>query len=559
MASGFDYTTVSRYVISAWNLLDPRVNPLTGIAGSAVLQAGAYINSVTATAVSVGSPLARGAWYTLPGPVGSAAAPLALQAAPGPSSFSTVVEFTTPGSNAWTAPSGVTKVDKAEVWGGGGGGGGSNGTNSGGGGGGGGEYARELNVPVNALGSYPATVGAAGTGGAVANPGTAGGYSFWSGQSGATVSGRGGRPGWGSNTWGGGKGGSGSVNALHYDGGNGRQANVNGTDNGRGGGGGGSGGTSGGGNDCTGRPGAAAVTGGGPGGDGGNVFVTPHTGSVPSTVPGGGGGGGAFNGGNNAGAAGKVGKVRLSYGAAGLLPLASLLVHTPGPDDPDLLNPYIPVGNGADTPNGATEYLVPAIGALRALYDGTYTMYLVAGTWNTPGSSRNLTVQVRQYPYSGGTAFTQNVVRSSVTPNTDVVNGFVDMGAITLPLNWLPPGNSDGYFALTVTSSNTADRFLDVLLLSTTGNTLLVNIPIASIYNNMWIDEPDHNRALGAVLGSDADRDRSFSLAQYIERLSGGPLSIDPQTLNRLLVYSAQGCPAITATYLPRWMMDRVT
>jgi hypothetical protein len=33
---------------------------------------------------------------------------------------------------------------------------------------------------------------------------------------------------------------------------------------------------------------------------------------------------------------------------------------------------------------------------------------------------------------------------------------------------------------------------------------------------------------------------------------------VDPDTLNRLLVYAAQGCPAVTASYLPHWWMDRV-
>ena len=562
MASGFDYTTLSRYTIAAWNLWDPRHIQLTGQPAGPVLQSGCYINLVQAAPTSAGSPVNRTAFYQLPGTLGTARSPMSLQIAAGPSSFSTVTEFTTPGSNPWTAPGGLTKVDKAEVWGAGGGGAGADGTPFGGGGAGAGEYSMELNVPVVALSSYPAVVGQGGAGGAVGSGGVGGGDSYWSGQSGPVVRGNGGGRGFNSQTWGGGKGGSGSTNYVHNDGGNGYQANVNGQSGGRGGGGGSSGGPGAPGRDADGRPAADAVADGGPGGPGGNTFVTPHAGSVPSKGPGGGGGGGAIldDGSKFAGAAGANGKVRLTYGATGLLPLQSVLVHAPGRDEPDTYVPVCPVGSGSDVPNGATEYQIPDLGNLNARYDGTYTLYLVASTFSSPASSRNLTVQLRQYPYSGGVALTQNVVRNGLTPSTDLLGTqtYVDMGPVTLPLADIPPGSLTPYFAATVTSSLTADRFLDLILISTQGDFVMINVGAGSVFSNIWIDAPDSSRNLGRILGSNADRDQAVSALQYVERYSGGPLAVYPDGFNRVLFYSGQGAPAVTASYPPMWRTERL-
>jgi hypothetical protein len=562
MGSGFDYTTVSRYSVKAWSRWDALAVSPTGKNGQEVLQADAYLNLVQAVATSTGTPGPRGGWYFVPGIIGTARSPLAIQAAPGPSSFSSVVEFTTAGVSNWTAPAGVTHVDKVEEWAAGGGGAGANGF-VGGGGGGGGEYAMELNVPVTPLTVYHPTQGAGGAAGAGGgNLGLTGGDSFFAGDSGRAVYAHGGKGGWQTpNNWGGGKGGTGSSNYGHYDGGDGFQANAETRD--IGGGGASSGGASRPGFDATGRTGAANPFDGGPGGDGG--FSGPDTiplsrGFLPVKGPGGGGGGGSSDGSGYAGAAGDPGKSRLTFGASGLLPLQSLMVHSAPRDAPDTFNPLTPVGNGADTPNGATEYLVPDIGNLNARFDGTYTLYLIASSFNTPSSSRNLTVQLRQYPYTGGTALTLNIVRNGLVPSTDLTGtqSIVDMGAVTLPLADIPPGSLSPYFALTVTSTITADRFLDVVLIDTKGTFILLNIGSSSVFNNLWIDQPDATRDLGRILGSNADRDQAVSAIQYAERFAGGPLAVYPDASNRMFAYSAQGAPALTAFYPPQWWTERL-
>jgi len=563
-ASGFDYTTISRYVIESWSKWDNRF-AAPGLQIGSVLQATAYLNLIQAAPTAIGAPTARGALYVLPGIIGTARSPLAIQAAPSPTTLSTVTEFTTAGTQNWTSPAGTSVIDKVETWGAGGGGAGANNQTLGGGGGGGGEYAMALAVAITPSTLYHPVVGAPGAAGGTFTNGGSGGDSYFPGNA-VTVYAHGGKGGLTTpGQWGGGKGGSGSANYVSYSGGQGYQANADTAAGGHGGGGGSSGGRSSAGVHPTDFHGASRVDDGGPGAEGGR-FDTHHTGNAPSSGPGGGGGGGANlagGGGYYAGGAGYQGKVRLTYGATGLVPLQSLLIHAPAREEPDAFNPLCPVGNGADVPDGTHEYVIPAIGNLAARYDGTYTAILVASAWSGgfgSGSSRTVTVQFRQYPYSGGAAVTQNISRA-VVPLTDLAGTgqYVDLGPITLPLAGIPPGSLSPYFAVTVTSSLTGDRFLDLLLISTTGDLVFLNIGSGSVYNNIWIDQPDSTYDLGRILGSNADRDQAVSALQYVERFSGGPLAVYPDSYNRMLAYSAQGAPAITGFYPPQWWTERLS
>lgn len=554
----FDYTNVVRYSIQIWNTWNT-------LKSQPVLQSSAYFNNVVASATSTGSPGTRGGWYTMPGIVGTARAPVAFQATPGPSSFSTVTAFTTVGSNNFTGPVGVTKLDKVESWAGGGGGaGGDNAGKNPGGAGGGGEYAMDINVPITAGNTYHPVVGAGGNGGtANLSDQSGGGDSWFIGDGGKTTYSHGGQEGFRTQTAGGSHGGSGSTSYVHHSGGNGFAANFYTPGTRRGGGGGSSGGTNADGNDATSGDGAPAPSGAGPGGQGGHTVAAdgPVAGSVPTTIPGGGGGGGAYNGqGAHNGANGASGEIRLTYGASGILPMNSLLIHIPGPDAPAELSPLCPVGNGADTPNGGTEYTVPPVGTLAARFDGSYSLWLINGTWNSPASPRDLTVVVKQYAFTSGPSTTQTMQRLAVTPSTDIVNGYVDMGTITLPLWDLPPGNFDGFIVVTVTSSNTADRFLDVLFLDTQGQLVFINMPGTAFANNIWGDQAELDRDLGRISASDLDRDRARSVlgSDISNRVSGGPLSVTPDRHNRVLVYQGIGLPSVIFSYLPCWWAGRL-
>lgn len=227
--------------------------------------------------------------------------------------------FTTSGS--WPCPVGTTSV-KAECWGGGAGASSApSGSLFGGGGGGGGEYAAELAVAVTPGNNYPYVVGAGGSG-ANPTPGRPGGNSTFTGNT-KTVTANGApeQVVAGGTTNGGGFGGTGSTNAIHFDGGRGGFGAYTGVAGNFGGGGGASSGGTGaagvnGGNasGATGGPGATAPAGGGNGGSGRTYPLNPGFNGV---APGGGGGGTSSSSGN--GGDGARGQVRLTYTTAAAL------------------------------------------------------------------------------------------------------------------------------------------------------------------------------------------------------------------------------------------------
>ena len=542
-----------------------------------MLRAGFFLGLVSAIAYSTGTPTTRGLFSTFPGIIGTAPTAMGLVAAPGPGTGSTIVEFGSPsGSKNFTAPAGITKADWVEGWAAGGGGAA---TYTGaaypwfaGGAAGGGEYAKRYNIPLTPLTTYHPWVGQQGFGGfasASSNGATAGGDTYFTGDSGIGMRAHGGGRGWRSHTTGGGKGGDGSTDDVHYPGGDGWQANAYFEDTGyavkRGGGGGAGGGQDRPGKDATDYQAAPGASGGGPGGEGGHIYDSAHAGRQAPVGPGGGGGGGAvacvtndactspvmWDGGN-----GRDGFLRIAYGAGAITPLVSLLVHMPNPEAPLALSPVVPVGNGADTPNGATGYPVPDVGGLKGRFDGTYTAFAVASSFANARRLRTLTVTLRQYPYSGAGGAAVAVARD-FTPSTDILNGWVEVGTVTLPIAATPAGQTDSYFDLTISSGQTGDRYYDVILIDTAGQTVLWNTGGGG-YNQIWIDPPDASHDIGLILGSDADRNRAWSISTDIQRWSGGPMTLKPNAHNRLLVYSRQGCPSASALYVPNWIADRL-
>ena len=227
--------------------------------------------------------------------------------------------------------------------------------------------------------------------------------------------------------------------------------------------------------------GAAAVAGGGAGGNGGPSANTPGS---AGGAPGGGGGGADSTGtASEAGGAGGAGRIIVTpYSSPAF---KTLVAHRPGPDAPQSLNPLIPVGNGADTPNGGTQYPVPSLVAgVNARFGGTYTALLTNFTWNNPTASRTITVTVTQVEYAGGPSYT-TWVSTTITPSTGVTNGLVVAGELTLPYKDLAPDNQSGYFTVSITDTNGSDRFMDLLLLDTTGQTVVLPRP-ADTSRSTW-------------------------------------------------------------------------
>jgi hypothetical protein len=320
------------------------------------------------------------------------------------------------------------------------------------------------------------------------------------------------------------------------------------------GGGGSSAGTSADGNPGSGPTGGAAPTGGGAGG------TAPGSAGNggPGAAPGGGGSGALSTGSAETGGVGGTGLAKITYSGTALASFKTLVAHIPGPDAPASLIPFVSVGNGADTPNGGTEYAIQAAG-VNARFGGTYSILIIAETISSPSTSRTVTLAIKEYEYSGGPATSTTVARTFVPDTTGAVdltsglNGFIALGEVTLPARDIAPDNTASYFTVTVTDTVTADRYLDVLFIDTSGQLVLINL--GSGYTNYFVDVPDQTVDAGRILGSQGDRNQAASvLANAI--VSGGPLLVNPGD-NTLLAYAVEGAPSIVATYRPAYRIDR--
>lgn len=323
------------------------------------------------------------------------------------------------------------------------------------------------------------------------------------------------------------------------------------------GGGGSSGGTGGPGSDA-----AAGPSGGAPsytlGGKGANGLNGSNNGSVGAT-PGGGGSGAArasgttvYTGGN-----GGNGMVRVTTSPP-LVAFNDFLLHKPGLYSPADFNPLVPIPP-SDAPNNI-EYVVPQVIAGRnARYSGTYSIYLCAASWDTPANVRTISVTINQYEYPGGPAVSMQATRT-ITPATDVINGYASMGPVTLPIKQIDSSNSDCYYTVSIHDTDQNDSFQDLLILDTQGQLVLVNIAPGtagdSQYSNYYVDVPGPDTDLGKLLGSSHERDRAISVLDMAV-VTGGPLFVGPGN-NLLLVYSSKGAPNLKVTYPPRWYSDRV-
>ena len=492
--------------------------------------------------------------YDLGHVAGSARAPCSVQAQLSGTSTQTRT-FSIAGAGQWTCPAGVTSVNVYAV---GGGGGGGYGTSAAAGGAGGGGTSTVTSVAVTAGNVYSLVAGFPGQPGTTGhNAGGAGGASSFTGDS-VTVTAPGGAGSAGGSSTAGGAGGA--AGAGGFAGGTGG-AGTTGTG---GGGGGSSGGSAAAGNTgqtgTAGGAGGAAVTGGGAGGHGATLSSIGGTGAQP-----GGGAGGGYGTSHPPGNWGSAGYVVLTYAGPGAM--ETLVAHRPGFYASPELVPFVPIPAG-DIPNGATQYPVPQYTpGVNARFGtpttGTFSVVAVPWSWSGGGTStsaRTVTVTVTQYEQVGGANYTASVAASIIPNNLPQLSnpnartGFARLGEITLPPNLLPSDNTDCYFTVSITSSNTSDRFQDILFLDTMGSTVIVESPTA--YQQMFIDEPDINASLGNVLGTLYDRADAVSVMDRAT-ISGGPLDVDPYGNRSLLIYSMEGNPLVEVTYFPRYFLER--
>jgi hypothetical protein len=269
-------------------------------------------------------------------------------------------------------------------------------------------------------------------------------------------------------------------------------------------------------------------------------------------APGAGGGGAGTSAALRGGGFGGNGTIRLQITTYSESPaFSALLVHKPSARTPILAKPVLDIGGGGDPPDGR-EYTISQVDGQNARYNGTYTVVAANFTWDG-SAARTVTATIRQYT-NGGAAVVSAVLSASVTP-ASVVNGLVVLGEVTLPVADMPPDNTDAFYTVSLSSSDTLDRFTDLLLLDSQGVTFLVNINGGG-YSDYWIDAPDATADIGRVVGSLSDRSAAVSVLGSTFA-SGGPLRVDPGD-NLLTVFSPAGMPALEASYFSRWWHERL-
>lgn len=302
--------------------------------------------------------------------------------------------------------------------------------------------------------------------------------------------------------------------------------------------------------------GGSAWSGGGKGADG----LTGATGpGADAAVPGGGGSGAASTDTSNfQGGTGAAGMLRVTWQPP-LTTFNDFILHVPGAQSKKSLCPIVPIP--PNDPPDNREYPVPAlVSGVNAQFWGTYTVLAVSNAWDNPGASRRLSVTVNQYDGTNGPAVSVQATRI-ITPATDIVNGYVTMGEVTLPVKDFDQSNDGINYTVSIHSTDQDDSFQDILFIDTQGQTVLCNIAPGTAgdtrYSSFYVNEPSNERAMGQVLGSAQGREQSISVLD-MTLVTGGQLYLESGE-NLLVAYSTSGAPDLGVRYLPRWYTDRIS
>lgn len=300
--------------------------------------------------------------------------------------------------------------------------------------------------------------------------------------------------------------------------------------------------------------GGAGFTGGGKGASG-PISTSAGTQGAP---PGGGGSGAKTTGATSGlqGGGGGGGMVRLTWQPP-LRTLNDFVLHRPSDGAPQALSPLVAIPP-SDPPDNR-EYAVPSLFPnVSAAFAGTYSVLLVAHSWDSPGTSRRVSLTVTQYEYASGPAISVQATRT-LTPNIHSVNGYLTMGEVTLPVKAYDPSNTQAHYSVSLHDTNQADSFMDVLFLDSQGTTVLCNIAPGSAgdgqYSNYYVDAPSPDRDLGLIAGTAQGREHAVSVLD-MSFFTGGPVYVTGGD-NTLLAYSTSGAPYLGLTYSPRWFTDR--
>jgi hypothetical protein len=234
------------------------------------------------------------------------------------------------------------------------------------------------------------------------------------------------------------------------------------------------------------------------------------------------------------------------------------IVHRAPRNAPSLYTPLVPYDTSA-IPDGNTQVTVPLIDGIAAgpRWNGTHVVYVGFTTFGGAGN-RTVTVSFRQYWNDTGICPTDHA-GVSVTGVVDATQSVVPIGTtIDLPIVNMAGDNSATTWTVGITSTNTSDRFGEVLVLDTRGQTMFMSSSRTA--TNFWIDEPnvlnDSYDFIGRVVGG-SGRSQALDVSGETA-MPWVPFSLDPGD-NTLLLYCPQECPDCTINLYPRWRTVRLS
>lgn len=139
----------------------------------------------------------------------------------------------------------------------------------------------------------------------------------------------------------------------------------------------------------------------------------------------------------------------------------------------------------------------------------------------------------------------------------DGANGaFVLLGRVELPVLDIPADNTASTYSIQVEQvGSSTDFFFAVLLLDKAGQTYLVT-PEANA-RTFWVDPPTGPADAAPRIYQGRTRANAVAVIGETD-YDGGLLHLSPGS-NQLTVYSPQGAPTLTASYMPRWRTERVS
>lgn len=233
------------------------------------------------------------------------------------------------------------------------------------------------------------------------------------------------------------------------------------------------------------------------------------------------------------------------------------IVHRAPRYAPVLYTPLVPYDSSA-VPDGTTQTAAPLVDGVGAgpRWNGTHAVYVCFTHFN--GSSpRTVEVDFRQYWNDAGIGPTDHATSSVSTVVPDATQALVLIGTIDLPLVNVARDNSATTWTVGINCSNTSDRFGEILVLDTRGETMFMSS--ARTATNFWVDEPDTignpYDFVGQVVGG-STRAQALSVSGETA-IPMRPFSLEPGD-NQMLIFSPQEVPDCSISLYPRWRTVRL-